>query len=431
MYRIQIYTLYTAMFLIAFPSLRVGNAPISFADVLLILLFMSLLLEAFSGKKIGIAAHSIVIVWLISGCFIVIGLLVSNLLHSVGSLSSFSRIAQYAFSYLLVPITLAVLFQRTPAEQALLWCVWGFFASAAIAVATAMLSPDLYRGLVEVGFFPVGDRVGGFVGPNGLAKTIALLIPYLLWKISTERSYPVKYTVVFLVFTLGVIGAASVAGVSAFGIAIVLTLLAFPRATLRLIVPVTIVSVVFVAVPLSALTNEKVAASLERLSKAWEMGGVIGSPSYEIRTWLVEEAKGFIQESPLIGIGAGRYEHLSLFGIQVHNTYLLLWCEGGIVALMGFLTFATLPAAHAIFGRVSRMPPGRKVLSAVPHAYLLLIVSIIFCMNVSTNTNSFSRFTVVPFLLMVFYYIEKERERSEMALQTSTSRHGRVYGASG
>jgi len=430
MYRIQIYTLYTAMFLIAFPSLQMGNTPVSIADALLILLFMSLLLEAFSGKKIGIAAHSIVIVWLISGCFVVIGLLVSNLLHSVGSLSSFSRIAQYAFSYLLVPITLAVLFQRTPAEQALLWCVWGFFASAAIAVATAMLSPDLYRGLVEVGFFPVEDRVGGFVGPNGLAKTIALLTPYLLWKISTERSYPVKYTVVFLVFALGVIGAASVAGVSAFGVAMVLTLLAFPRATLRLIVPVTIVSVVFVAVPLSALTNEKVAASLERLSKAWEMGGVVGSPSYDIRTWLVEEAKGFIEESPLIGIGAGRYEHLSLFGIQVHNTYLLLWCEGGIVALMGFLTFATLPAVHAILGRVFSILLSRKVSSAAPHVPLLLIVSVIFCMNAFTNTNSFSRFTVVPFLLMVFYYIEKERERSEMALQTGTSRDGRVYGAS-
>ena len=430
MHRVQIYTLYTVMFLIAFPSLRVGNTPISIADVLLILLFMSLLLEAFSGKKVGIAAHSIVIVWLISGCLIVAGLLVSNVLHSVGNLSSFSRIAQYAFSYLLIPITLAVLFQRTPAEQALLWCVWGFFASTAIAVATAVLSPNLYQNLVEMGFFPVEDRVGGFVGPNGLAKTIALLAPYLLQKISTERSYPIKYIVVFLVFALGVIGAASVAGVGAFSIAVVLTLLAFPRAILRLIVPVAIVAVVFVAVSLSASTNEKVAASLERLSKAWEMGGVVGSPSYGIRTWLVEEAKDFIQESPLIGIGAGRYEHLSLFGIQVHNTYLLLWCEGGIVALLGFLTFVTLPAAHAIFRRVSCILLGRKVLSAVPHAHLLLIVSVIFCTNVFTNTNSFSRFTVVPFLLMVFYYIEKERERSEIALQSSTCGHGRSYGAS-
>jgi len=430
MHRVQIYTLYTVMFLIAFPSLRVGNTPISIADVLLILLFMSLLLEAFSGKKVGIAAHSIVIVWLISGCLIVAGLLVSNVVHSVGNLSSFSRIAQYAFSYLLIPITLAVLFQRTPAEQALLWCVWGFFASTAIAVATAVLSPNLYQNLVEMGFFPVEDRVGGFVGPNGLAKTIALLTPYLLQKISTERSYPIKYIVVFLVFALGVIGAASVAGVGAFSIAVVLTLLAFPRAILRLIVPVAILSVVFVAVPLSASINEKVAASLERLSKAWEMGGVVGSPSYDIRTWLVEEAKGFIQESPLIGIGAGRYEHLSLFGIQVHNTYLLLWCEGGIVALVGFLTFATLPAAHAIFGRVSSILLGRKVLSAAPHAPLLLIVSVIFCINAFTNTNSFSRFAVVPFLLMVFYYIEKECERSEMALRTSTCRHRKPYGAS-
>lgn len=430
MYRVQIYTLYTAMFLIAFPSLRVGNAPISIADILLIILFMSLLLEAFSGKKVGIAAHSIVIVWLISGFLIVTGLLVSSVVHSVGSLSSFSRIAQYAFSYLLIPITLAVLFQRTPAEQALLWCVWGFFASTAIAVATAVISPNLYQNLVEAGFFPVEQRVGGFVGPNGLAKTIALLTPYLLWKISAERNYPIKYIAVILVFAFGVIGAASVAGAGAFAIALVLTLFVFPRAILRLIVPVAILSAVFVAVPLSALTNEKVAASLRRLSQAWEMGGVTGSPSYEIRAWLMEEAMGFIQESPLIGIGAGRYEHLSLFGIQVHNTYLLLWCEGGIVALLGFLTFATLPAAHAIFRRVSCILLGRKVLSAVPHAHLLLIVSVIFCTNVFTNTNSFSRFTVVPFLLMVFYYIEKERERSEIALQSSTCGHGRSYGAS-
>jgi O-antigen ligase len=412
MIRILAFVLYASVFLVAFPSIRLWDTPITLSDMLFIILLIVILLI---NSDLKIIASPVLFAWWISGSLIIVGLLVSSLAHSAGSLSSFSRIAQYMFAYLLLPFLFAAACRQfhIHIETVLKWCIWGFLTSTIIAVVAAMFFTDLYLQLVTSGFFPVEDRVGGFVGPNGLAKTLALLTPYIVWQIAYGRRYPFMQILFLLIFTIGVIGAASVAGIISFSFALILSLLVFRRAILRILTSISFILILsFFWIPFINLSpNERIASSINRLLQVIEAGSIEGASSYNIRTWLMEEAIAFISKSPIIGVGAGRYEELSQFGIQVHNTYLLLWCEGGVAAFVGILSFATFPLIYAVFQILINLIYIRNK-NNVFYEFIVVITSIIFCLNIFTNTNSFSRFTVIPLILIVLWFIEKENEKS-------------------
>jgi O-antigen ligase len=70
--------------------------------------------------------------------------------------------------------------------------------------------------------------------------------------------------------------------------------------------------------------------------------------TYSGRLDLVKEAWTIIDKTSVVGIGADQYRAVSRAQAPVHNVFLLLWAEGGLMAMFGWIAMILVPAALAI-----------------------------------------------------------------------------------
>src|SRR3546814_16856122 len=63
---------------------------------------------------------------------------------------------------------------------------------------------------------------------------------------------------------------------------------------------------------------------------------------------LIREAWGIVEDTMIVGLGVEQYRTISFADTPVHNMYLLLWAEGGLLALLGWLLLMTISALVAI-----------------------------------------------------------------------------------
>src|SRR3546814_6239292 len=63
---------------------------------------------------------------------------------------------------------------------------------------------------------------------------------------------------------------------------------------------------------------------------------------------LIREAWGIVEDTMIVGLGVDQYRTISFADTPVHNMYLLLWAEGGLLALLGWLLLMTISALVAI-----------------------------------------------------------------------------------
>jgi hypothetical protein len=109
----------------------------------------------------------------------------------------------------------------------------------------------------------------------------------------------------------------------------------------------------------------------------------------------------------------------SKFGAPVHNAYLLLWAEGGLPALIGWLMLPQIIALTALC--VFRQPGGRLITAAV------LAVVAVFLLDATGNAHMYGRYWTVPLhlctgLLMVAWAARRPRPpRAAAAPQASGS----------
>jgi len=93
----------------------------------------------------------------------------------------------------------------------------------------------------------------------------------------------------------------------------------------------------------------------------------------------------------LIGIGPDQYRVQSEMRAPVHNVYLLLWTEGGILSLIGFILIllgAIGCALTSLFDRINR---------AFAAAIFANVTMFMFAANALPHV--YSRFWVVPIVL--------------------------------
>jgi O-antigen ligase len=113
--------------------------------------------------------------------------------------------------------------------------------------------------------------------------------------------------------------------------------------------------------------------------------------TYSARMELIEEAIEALDDTLLLGMGADQFRTTTELEAPVHNLYLLLWVEGGLPALVGWL--GLLGVAAAVAFRALLVLETRQV-GALALSVVLLFASISF------NTAHVSaRFRVVPLLL--------------------------------
>lgn len=326
--------------------------------------------------------------------YLSIGLLLGALLLSSifnGVVDRYPVVAgQYAFAYLFLA---AVLVTRDPGR----WRALAFAFLAGIIVLEIItfilfaINDGDYQALTKAfgaRFFTGARRLGSFVGnPNYHAALVACTLPFLYY-FAARRWLPLWLAlaslgllIVTLVYTASNTGL--VAAVLVTGIFIVAGRI---RIRPAVVAAGALAVVAFIAsgAPLPRAFEARVAPALAS-GNLEEAGTFIG------RVDLIEEAWDIADGTMLLGLGADRYREVSRDGIPVHNSFLLLWTEGGFPALIGWLGII------GVLGVCGLVALRHRPLEAA----LTLGVLAVFCIFSIASPHMYARIWMVPVLLAV------------------------------
>jgi O-antigen ligase len=113
----------------------------------------------------------------------------------------------------------------------------------------------------------------------------------------------------------------------------------------------------------------------ERVLVALTTGDVSAAGTFEARNELMHEALNLIDGERVswLGIGADQFRLISAAEAPVHNSFLLLWAEGGIVSFLGWLMFCSIGLiVWAVARSRGLMPYGRSAVLASFAVFLII-----------------------------------------------------------
>lgn len=245
--------------------------------------------------------------------------------------------SQYTFSFLVIPIILTGL-----PFQVLIVAIKSFIFGL---VVTCLIGLVLYH--VEgfhVAHVATGRLYSLLGNPNTLSGVVALSMAPLFLAYFSRALTTMTLLVVLASFAATITLSASFGGLTAaLACLAVLVLLTLDRRLLGRVVPACLV-----AVALAQLLGAIPDVFVERVLSVIREGDVSEAGSLVVRTHLIQEAMDLIEGSPWFGIGPGRMVEISAYGYPVHNTFLLLWAEAGIMAIGGWMLMMGFHAALAI-----------------------------------------------------------------------------------
>ena len=325
-------------------------------------------------------------VWYLAFAAMIGGLLLGSLANGepvrwlIGS-------AQYFFAFVFVPMLFMSL-DRHLLVQSMKAFVLGVALSQIIGIVAGQFFDfqDTYWTL-DHGFITPNGRIGAMSGePNLNGATCAFgfaMLAYLyLSNFITAR---------FAIFCgvaigWGLLMSASFTGFSAtmFALLLIVTLSGF-RGTARIGLPILAAATCYVL-----LGGPLPEAFAERVGGAIITGDLSMAGTYVGRTELIKEAWGMAESHLLLGVGLDGYRAESSYGIPVHNLFLLLLNEGGLLSIGGLLAMLGILLAwfvgtfrwHRLEGSVGLAALGVFIIyaMAIPHMYTRLwTIPIMLC----------------------------------------------------
>ena len=237
-------------------------------------------------------------------------------------------------------------------------------------------------------FVTGNGRLAGFTGnPNTSAEVIALACPLAAYLWLSGRM-PAYWTVpLLLVLALALILASSNSGIAmtAASMLVFVLLVRDVRILGRALAGLTVcVGLVFV------WGSYWLPATFEqRVLSAVRSGSLDEAGTYEDRVALMREALDMVDDTMLVGVGVDQYRAISRYGAPVHNTYLLIWTEGGLPALIGWIALLTMILLGALF-----IPRRQPLVAATGFS-----VGLVFVMIGFTTGHVYARYAIVPLQL--------------------------------
>jgi O-antigen ligase len=225
---------------------------------------------------------------------------------------------------------------------------------------------------------------------NANASIIAMTVPLVLylWQARHLSTFLALF-VVLPIFVTALVLTSSVTGLSAAFLGAFVFVLAnfkpmfFGRALLLL---------GGIAVFLAAGGIELLPKTFQkRVLAPIETGDIETVGTFADRVVLMREAVTIIEKNPVVGVGGDQFRRLSSSKQPVHNIYLLLWVEGGILALLGWLAILF---SGAVAGFEAFMSRQYRLTGAV--AFSLTAVVVFIGMN---TPHMYGRYWVMPFFL--------------------------------
>ena len=370
-----------AAFLSAYQLLRVSAQNITLSDAALLMAFVLLVTQgAVSAMPFGLFTP----LWFGAVGTMLGGLFLSSLLN--GDLLRWMIIAlQYMVAYLLLPMVVMSQPRNFIKRMAALFVVGVAVLEASGILASFVMSANDASNLFGIGFLAGNGRMGSFVGEaNWNGAMIAFAVSILMYVIH-ERLLPLPVGIACGIALLwGLLMSASFTGFAATSLAVLVTLAIAGRRYLgRIVLPAALLVGAFVysGAPLPAIFEQRVGGAL--VDRDIQEAG-----TYNGRVGLIGEAWQMTENTSLIGVGADEFRQYSSDHQPVHNLYLLMWTEGGIIALLGFLAMLAMLVMLAL-GRISRGPETALALSAVT----------VFLIYTVASPHMFARLWIMPVVL--------------------------------
>ncbi|TCU62119.1 O-antigen ligase [Novosphingobium sp. PhB57] len=310
---------------------QVGRIPafnLTMSDMILIVCTLLMLVSrGLNARMMGRMS----VLWVGGIVMLLGGMLVGSTVH--GDFTRWPVVAgQYAFALVLIPMVLANC-SLTALRRSGLAYVWGVAVSQAVGVALVNLfSRDMINQYVNKYVVTGNGRLGAFTGePNSNGAVCVFALIFLLHAVIEKRLRPVIAVPLALVIVAGLVYSASFTAFTATILAI-----GFILALSRMRTVVTIALPVALAVGAYVGLGGPVPAVFEqRVGDAVVSGDPTKAGTFVGRSVLIQEAWQMSGDNLLIGLGSDGYRKASVYGMPVHQLYLLVLNEGGLVSFIG------------------------------------------------------------------------------------------------
>ncbi|THK34736.1 hypothetical protein EHS39_28415 [Ensifer sp. MPMI2T] len=381
--RIEFLIVGAAIFFSPVNVLRLNQFYFTFSDALFSLaLILSLINGRIPLRPLGRVST---VVWLSGLCCIVFGLLISSLV-SPDPIRGLVVPGQYIFAYFVVLLIVA----GRPVDETIK------LAKLYILSVFLMCLHAIYLihwdGQKNTTFVSGSGRFTGFVErENECAALIALAVPILLLVAATGRLRKIYVVIAVPVMGYGIMLTGSNSGLACLAYGLIVFLLV--TASWKRLLAGAGVALAAAAVMANAGRAYLPAIFQKRVLGALESGDLSQAGTFDHRLELIHEAMDLVESNFWVGLGADQYMVVSYIGRPVHNVYLLLWNEGGIVAVCGFLLM--LLAGLGPIARAFKLPGG------LPFAACGFVCLSMFLLAVNAFTHVYGRFWSVPIILSI------------------------------
>lgn len=381
-----------AVFLSPMNYLRASFAYVTLGDAFSVLALLAMLLGGrLPLRPFGAATRAwYACLLLLTGGLVIGSAMNGNLLN--GMVVS----AQYLFSLILVPM---LLLQRSRAETLLLIKV--FIAGMVFVMAHGAwvmeFDPKDFRFITRSG------RLASLVErENAAAALAALAITFSLWLYFVREIGAVLLLAVLAPLGYGLLLTGSNTGFFLTGIGVV-GLVAL-SGSMRIMVGTLAVmaGMIFVILTWGELFLPDI--FIKRVFGALSSGDMDEAGTFSDRMFLIREAYDLTRRTIFVGLGADQYRTISAHGAPVHNTYLLLLAEGGLMSLLGHVGLI-------ITGIVIGWP---NLVSRSNRWFGVLTITIVVMLALVQNglAHFYARFWAVPWCLALAASLHLEPEWS-------------------
>jgi hypothetical protein len=324
--------------------------------------------------------------WLLATTALLLGLFVGSIVNGDPDRWLIAG-AQYGFSLVVLPLLL-MSHDSDRTFKLMKALIAGVVAMEAFGVVVYFGLDLTYEEYSRFGheFITGGERLGAFLGDaNWNGAAIVMAAPFALYLRLRQRIGLPVFCAIMAILLVGLFLAASVTGLTS-GI---LSILIFSIVG-RVRPPYRFMLGAALAIGLLFASGYGLPHAFEkRIAPAIEEGDFAKAGTYVGRMELIREAWQIVEGTTFVGLGVDQYREVSVDKAPVHNLFLLLWAEGGLLALAGWITLLGIVAGVGFAARrTDRLA-----------AALGLSVFSTFVIYSSAAPHMYARLWMVPLLL--------------------------------
>ena len=389
--RLAFAALVAAVFFAAFLTWRPFDIMFTLSDALFCL---AALLLGMAGALPPRPLGALTPWWLLAYCLMMAGLLLGSIVNGEPLRWAIAA-AQYGFALVILPF---LLIGHGPARTVILAkaMLAGLTAMEVFGIGVYFLSDGSFEDHRKIGldFITGTRRLGVFLSDaNWNGAFIAMSLPFVIYLYAKRHIAGWQALVAGAILVEALLLAASVSALlCAISGVFMMMLIGGWRLPWQFIAAGTTGIIGYFAAG-----NPLPQAFSIRVAPAISGGDIAAAGTFSGRLDLMQEAWTMVGHTMVVGLGVDQYRVVSASGAPVHNLYLLLWTEGGLMALFGWLLLiVVLVAAAALLRRQDRMTAalGLSVLTA-------LVVSS------TASPHMYARLWMVPVMVAMAFVFER------------------------